>query len=582
MRRYAITFLFTSAVLLALHRGTSAQKIRVAAPAILQPAGAPAVTEGKSPEEEDAQILKNAKVGGDGKALLDYFRKRLSLDTDPKRIQKLIEDLDDDDFEVREKASSGLVELGVRALIPLRQAEADKENVEVSRRAEKCRILIEGEAGAAVSAAAARQVARKKVGGAAEVLLKYLPFAEDDNVAEEIRNALVVVGVDKGKPGDIILKALEDKQKEKRAAAAEVLCRANVKDQFPAVRKLLKDKEAIVRLRAALGLIPHKETAAVPILIETFKHLDEKDAWQGENLLFDLAGEDAPTVALGDTAESRTKCAEEWAAWWKKNGAKVDLAKVGKPAVLLGYTIICQMDRFWKGGRQQGKVYELDANKKVRWTIDNLNYPVDAQMIGKDKVLICEYQGRQVTVRDLKGKVEWTKGVNGWPIGAERLRNGNTFIVMQNELLEVDKDGKEVWKYQRFNHDITRAKKLRNGDVAFITNQGLFVRMNKDKKELKTFNVGGWFNVFGGLEVLPNGRVLVPNNQFSKVSEYTQDGKIVWEAKNLQFPTSAHRLPNGQTIVSSQNNSKIIVLDRKGKEVWSHTADGMVYMARRR
>jgi hypothetical protein len=579
MRRIP-TFLLASAIWFALQGGASAQKMMKAKPIIL-PANPPA-TQTTGVGEDDEQILKNAKVENNGKALIEYFRKRLSVDTDPKRIKQLIEDLDDDEFEVREKASAALVELGVRALIPLREAEKDKDDPEVSRRAEKCRILIEGVGGANVSAAAARVLAKKKPAGAAEVLLKYLPFGEDDSVKEEIRNALVVVGVRGGKPEPVVVKALEDKHREKRAAAAEALCRAGVKAQFPAVRKLLKDKEAIVRLRAAMGLVPHKEKTAVPTLIEVLKDLTESEAWEAEDLLFRLAGDDAPSVALGTDAESRKKCSEEWGAWWKKHGEKVDLAKLGKIPEVLGYTMICQIDRFWRGGRQNGKVFELDKDKKVRWTIDNLNYPVDAQILPNKRVLVTEYQGRQITERDHKGNIKWTKAVNGWPIGAERLRNGNTFIVMQNLLLEVDKKGNEVWSYQRINSDIARAKKLRNGDVAYITSGGRYARINKDKKELKAFNIGGWFNVFGGLDVLPNGRILVANNQWGKVTEYSQDGKVIWEAKNLQWPTSAFRLPNGETIVSSQNNNKVTVLDKKGKEIWSHNADGMVYIAKRR
>src|SRR5260370_31067684 len=100
----------------------------------------------------------------------------------------------------------------------------------------------------------------------------------------------------------------------------------------------------------------------------------------------------------------------------------------------------------WMGGKfPTGKVVELGQNNNERWKIENLNYPVDAQVIGKDRVLVTEYQGRKVTERDHKGAVKWTKEVNNWPLSAQRLANGNTFIVMQNQLLEVNKEGKEVY-----------------------------------------------------------------------------------------------------------------------------------------
>src|SRR5262249_40263233 len=152
----------------------------------------------------------------------------------------------DNSFPVREKASSALVALGNVAVPSLRQALTDPD-IEIVRRAENCLRLIEKGYGAAVPAAAARALARRKPAGAADVLLGYLPVAENEAVAEEVRKSLVAVAVRDGKPEPALRAALADKLPARRAVAAEVL--AHIPDQRPGVLNLLQDPVQAVRLR---------------------------------------------------------------------------------------------------------------------------------------------------------------------------------------------------------------------------------------------------------------------------------------------------------------------------------------------
>jgi hypothetical protein len=202
-------------------------------------------------------------------------------------------------------------------------------------------------------------------------------------------------------------------------------------------------------------------------------------------------------------------------------------------------------------------------------------------MIGEDRVLVCEYTGRQVTERNLKGEVQWTRAVNSILLGARRLANGNTFVVTRNTLTEVDKDHKEVVSITRANNDISAGVRLRNGDIAIVTNLGQFVRLSAEGKELKSFPVGQVYGIGSGIDVLPSGRILVPLYSQGKVVEYDPDGKQVWEAAVPQ-PTSVSRLPNGNVLVTSRNARTVLEIDRNGKEVWKHATDGMPMKASRR
>src|SRR5207249_6524634 len=140
-----------------------------------------------------------------------------------------------------------------------------------------------------------------------------------------------------------------------------------------------------------------------------------------------------------------------------------------------------------------------------------------------------ERNNQRITIRDFKGNIKWEKATGGNVLSAQRLANGNYFVVTQNTVAEYDGNGKETFFHQRPNFDIYRGRKMRNGDVVIITTQGLLIRMDgKTQKELKTFNVGFLGNIYGTVEELPNGNLLLPLYQSGKVSEYDANGKEVW------------------------------------------------------
>ncbi len=96
-------------------------------------------------------------LAGDGAALLDYFRKLTLPTADPKRIETLIHQLGDSDFEMREDAYSSLAALGAAATQGLKQFESDKDT-ELRKRVADLKRRIETKAEPAVQAAAARMI----------------------------------------------------------------------------------------------------------------------------------------------------------------------------------------------------------------------------------------------------------------------------------------------------------------------------------------------------------------------------------------------------------------------------------------
>ncbi len=535
--------------------------------------------------KDDQKIIREAGQKPDGPSLLDYFKKRTLKAPDPKDIAALVRQLGDEDFFTREKAFVSLMSLGASALAGIKEGENDTD-LEIRKRVAELKLRIDTKAEPTLQAAAARVIAKEKPAGAAEVLMTYLPFASDPLVIDEICRTLGAVALVDGKVDPVLLKALTDPLAVKRGAAGEAIARANVKDELPDVKKLLKDVDLNVRFRVCMAMMTSQDKDIIPVMIDLFADLSPNQLWPMEEALLRLAGEKAPQVSLGNDPVAKKNCRDAWAKWYTANEAAIDMTKLTAESVYLGYTMIVQHNnRIGAGGGNVGEIFELDKDKNVRWKLAiPVGYPVDAQMVGPNRILVCEYQGGRVTERDLKGDIKWEYACGGNPFSVQRLPNGNTFIVMQARLVEVDRNKKEIWSMQRPNSDIMRARKLPTGEVAYVTNlgaQATYIRMDpKTQKVNKQFNVTPVQMLFGNMDVLNNGNVIIAHYNQQRVIEYNQDGGQVASLQH-NWPNSVQRLPNGNNLITSYNQRQ--VFEHNGKEqVWTFQTDGIVFVARRR
>ncbi len=342
--------------------------------------------------------------------------------------------------------------------------------------------------------------------------------------------------------------------------------------------ELLRDPGPLVRQRVALALVEAREKAAVPVLIALLKELPPAEAERVEEMLILLAGDRAPSGDLNGDGDERRRYREAWANWWTRYGPALDLAKVEGLRRPLGLTLLVQLDLPGSAGR----VLEMDARGRTRWQIEDLQYPIDAQVLDAQRVLVTEYAGRRVTERNHKGEVLWQTPVDSSPIGARRLANGNTFIATRTRVFEVDRSGTEVWTLNRELGYIVAACSLHDGQVALVSRTGGFERLDRTGKILQSFPMRRIVRSIGThIQVLPNGHVLVPFYTGNCVMEYDAEGKPVWTAQAYR-PTCVQRLPNGHTIISSRMSDAIVEVDRKGREVWSHRCEGRPMRVQRR
>jgi HEAT repeat protein len=277
------------------------------------------------PGAEDEKVLKEAKVGTDTPALLDYLRKRTLSDAEHERIGGLVRQLGDDAFKVRYKAMNDLLAVGPPALPFLRRG-LNEPDEELKERARECIESLEKGTKATPSAAVVRLLRLRAPAEAVGVLLAFLPDAENEAVEEEVVLALAGLGVREGKVDPAVAAALKDKQPARRGAAALVLGRSGSSEQRTAAQALLADPDPRVRFRAAQGQLAGRDRSGVAVLIALLADGPLDSASAAEDLLTCLAGPRSPRLSVADDPVVRKRCHDAWASWWRVAN-KMDLSR---------------------------------------------------------------------------------------------------------------------------------------------------------------------------------------------------------------------------------------------------------------
>ncbi len=513
----------------------------------------------------------------DGPALLSLLHEHTLTPQLRRKIKEHIHKLGDDQFSIREAAAKELFALGRVTLPQLREAIASRDPEIVLR----SRILIdriEQDPSRRLPSAAVRLLALRKPPGAAEALLAFLPLSEEENLTDDVQKSLVLLARRDGKLEPALVRALKETDETLvppavRAVIAEALVQGGGKDGCDAVRPLLKDKDRSVRLRVALSLILTGERGAVAVLIDLMPVVSDEQIGQIEDVLTQLAGTSAPETPWGTEQADKQKCRDAWAAWWKSNSDRVDLAHlIARP--WYGYTLLCDSSR--------NRVYEIDRHGKERWAIEGVPFPVDAWVVGGDHVLIAEYMGRRISERDFHGSIIWSRAVPAQPVNVQRLANGHTFIATLTQIQELDRAGQVVYTIHNVGGQITAAYRARDGRIVCVARNGSHcLIMDTTGKVLKQFpsnRDGTWTS---GLDLLTNGHILITQPNRQRVAEYDRNGKRILEV-DAPLATTATALPDGHFLVASSAAHRAYEVDRNGKVVWEHKSGGNIFRARRR
>jgi hypothetical protein len=374
--------------------------------------------------------------------------------------------------------------------------------------------------------------------------------------------------------------ALADKIAIRRAAAAHVLGRSPRADERRPLARLLADPDPRVRYEAAAAVVVAGDKAGVPVLVALLSEAPLPYAWQAEQALYRIAGEQAPEASLGSGDDAaRRKCRDTWEGWWKERGGRIDLARLAKEEPLRGLTLVCEYD----GAPGGGRVWEFDKGGAKLWEVTGLQGPNDVQVLPGGRVLVAERNGNQVTERDRQGKVLWRHPTPGSsPIACQRLPSGNTLIVNWNELLEVT-PGHQTLHTRRERHGLRHAVRLPNGHVVYVAANGKVVELDSHWDEVRSVMPaahGAGAGYWASVEMLPNGRFLLALGSSGRVVEVDGSGKIEWEC-SAPAPVFATRLRNGNTLVASFDGRCLIEVNRDGTEVRRQALQGRPFAVRR-
>lgn len=504
----------------------------------------------------------------DGDKLLDEFKSRTTTDAERAKILALIDKLGDNAAEAREAATTELMGFGKKAA-PLLRRVIYQGHTRIAPFATKVLDAIEKDSPNPLPGVAARLLGLRRPEGTAEALVGFAPFCESDDVLAELVEILAAVGVSGGKGADALVKGLQSDVPERRMAAVMALARGKASEDIAAMRKLLTDKDAVVRLRAAQGLVVMEDRKAVSALITLLKDLPVDMVWEAEEVLTRLAGDAAPSAAVGSDDKTRLAAVQAWAKWWEDNEKTVSLKGLDAGRRDAGVMLVIEQ---WSPTKGNGRVSEVDARGRVRWEISGLNWPNHAEVLKGNRVLIIEQQQR-VTERDRTGKIVGLDRTYNNPFLAERLPNGDTFIACRYQMLIVDRKGEPKWTHNIVNgQQVMGARRFRDGSIAYFQYGGGYVRLDRDGKQVKTLQFGQqqtWWNyALTGVDILPGDRIVVSISNMNKVVEMTSDGKEAWSAPvtQPQFPT---RLNNGNVLVAGGNNNlgTLYEIDRKGKVI---------------
>lgn len=528
----------------------------------------------------DEAVLRDHKLPTKGPELLNILRDHTPSADGIARFKSSVAKLKVSNYADRLKATADLARLGprVRPLLEnlLQDFKADAETIGRLRSvAEKFSV----DTDIKVTSAAARMIARDKPATALPVLLEFVPYAPSESARQDVQQAINVLAMVGKAPAPQIVAALKDAEPARRAAAAEALLRNLGSSVGKQIEPLLDDAHPLVRYQIGKALVEKNDRRGIGLLVQTINDPSMERAESALDLLYRVAGEKSPSVSYTGKHTAQAVCTA-WTKWQEQHAATIDLSKQ-LARTELGFNVMVTMTTRVP---IKGKVFEIGPGKStdVRWEFDAPRNTLDVQILGPNRLLLAEYFDRRVTERDFKGNV-LRQFSAPMPVGCQRLPGGQTFIVCRSQLLTLDAEGKDVFSWFPMNASISGAQRLPNGNIAVVTSASRCILLDAQGRELKSFQMGGTVYPLGGsVEVLPNGRVLVPLYLNNTIVEFDWNGNRHWEAKINHRPSTATRLANGHTLVTCVLDPCVIELDRAGHEVWTYRPDGRPIRIRRR
>jgi HEAT repeat protein len=391
-------------------------------------AGSSDVAKGSSSGQDqipdlDEKLLRDNGVRTHTDSLVNYLNGHSDCDEDLLNVNKLVRQLGDEDFDNRTEAKRKLIHIGVVALAPLKNAFKDDDH-EIANAARECCEKIQDANYYGLAQAAMRMLVKRRAAGVVETSLRFLPYTNDEGFEQDIYYALDDLAHKAGKVDACVLAALEDKLPARRAVAGAIVGPWGNDAQKQGVRKLLDDPDPNVRLRSAQGLLAGRDKTGIPTLIDLLAAKPLSLAWQAEELLWYVAGDDAPPACVGtDEAADRKDILVQWHKWWLDACNRTDLAQVEATNRRPRFVLVAGTGGpvLGEGDDKNGSIALMGCTGRCHWELKLANRNVfDAQMMPESRLLLVEKRlvpdpgealsslTKTPVIRDVTGKQLWS------------------------------------------------------------------------------------------------------------------------------------------------------------------------------
>jgi HEAT repeat protein len=413
-----------------------------------------------------------------------------------------------------------------------------------------------------VTPALIRLITLVRPANAIEIILAYIPSCNDDNIQDLLGECLGLYLNDQNTPPPALIAASTSSIEEIRTFAGRVLAQSPNEIAQKTCTTLLSDSSVRVRFEVARESIKNQNKSAIPVLIEMMTKVPAEKAEAIDQTLRAIAKDKSPESKNDSKVD-----AAAWNTWWQKEGTQLVLTPGFKNQEALKNFLVVES---FNQEKKSGRVFLVTPSGKTLWEITNLSNPTDALLLPNNKILITEQGANRITERDTKGNISWEKSATN-PFLSQRLSNGNIFIASRNKIVEVGRNGNEIFSFSYPNETILAACKTRTNEYALLSYNGVFLKLDSKGNEVSKSRIPfpTNFGINGGA-ITQNDRVLVSIPTLNKIMEFNFSGQSTWES-TITMPGIPTKLPNGNVVAPSLNGSKIVEIQMDGKIIYEST-----------
>jgi len=466
--------------------------------------------------------------------------------------QFLALDLGSQNFSIREKATKALLNLGLRARKPLREA-IQSPDPEVRFRAREIldqvpplpnsweiRSWLGG--GKTEKAFEVPMGASPRNGPPLNILLSILEAIEDESLRLAIHCWLVRNYAEK------------DISQSNSDSVSQRALRAFFKGYQSQNQSAdtLDSKEALVLYYYVRGRYEAGKAVPIATLAELIPSLPVECQHDLESILLTRSAKTNP-VTLG--TGSRTDLANFVAFWTKDKQARIRLTdepNIGKKALF-----VCEFD-----GSQGGRLCKLEEGGSFVVAQTRLQGPNDFHILPGEKVLVAERNSSQITLRNIKGDICWSWQAPSAPIQCKRLEGGKTFFATFTDIGIVNSQGRLELSLP-IKDGVRFATPTLDHCFLVLNSRGELLRLDARGTILNTIShcagssgSGYWGHVI----TRANGNLIVAFAGTHTIAEISPKGDLIRQA-SVRCPVNVKERDDGGLWVCSFDSKSVVELD---------------------